>query len=166
LKNCGKRFEEDFAKSFPKEVFIYRLRDNAGAWSGHEIGDKGNNGIRFTTTNICDFIAYSSRCNKLLLLELKSFKGKSCPFTNLKEHQIKSLYKEGQKGGAEAYFILNFRDLNETFAVKVELIYNFYQKSERKSFDYGWCKENGLFIAGKLKRTRYEYQVETLMQYG
>jgi recombination protein U len=166
LKNCGKIFEEDFAKSFEKEVFIYKLRDSAGAWNGQEERNKSNGGIRFTTTNICDFIVYSNKSNKLLLLELKSFKGKSCPFSNLKEHQIKSLYLEGQKEGLKAYFVLNFRDLIETYAIDAELIYDFYKRSERKSFDYNWCKENGVFIAGELKRTRFEYQVERLMQGG
>ena len=161
MKNYGKLFEEDFARSFPKEVFIYRLRDSAGAWNSQGIGDKG---IRFTTTNICDFIAYSGKANKLLLLELKSFKGKSCPFTNLKWHQIKSLYTEGKKDKVEAYFILNFRDFNnETYAVKSEHIYEFYEKGERKSFSHDWCKSNGVLIKGKLKRTRWEYDVEELL---
>ena len=68
------------------------------------------------------------------------------------------MYEEGHKEGVEAYFILNFRDLNKTFGVSAELIYSFYQKSERKNIDYGWCKDNGLFIAGKLKRTRYKFK--------
>jgi len=162
VKNCGKTFEEDFAKSF-KDIFIYRLRDNAGAWNESVIRNNGKNGIRFTTTNICDFIAYSNKSNKLLLLELKSFKGKSCPFTNFKKHQIEGLYIEGKKEGVEAYAILNFRDLNETFGVRAELIYEFYEKGERKSFSYEFCKEQGVLIVGRLKRTRWEYDVEELL---
>lgn len=160
MKNAGKIFESDFVKSFRKEVFIYRVRDNTGAWSGNNVG---NNVVRFTSQNMCDFIAYSNKSNKLLLLELKSFKGKSCPLVNIKEHQIKMMYIEGQKAGVQAYFILNFRDLNETYAVKADRIYDFYKQSDRKSFDYAWCKENGIFIVGKLKRTRYEYVVESLL---
>lgn len=164
MKNCGKIFEEDFARSFPEEVFIYRLRDSVGAWSGQGRADNRDKGTRFTTTNICDFIAYSSKANKLLLLELKSFRGKSCPFANLKKHQIMSLYKEGQKEGVESYFILNFRTLNETFAVRVELIYECYIKSERKSFSYEWCRSNSVFIEGRMNRTRWKYDVERLLQ--
>lgn len=163
MKNCGKIFEEDFARSFPKEAFIYRLRDNVGAWNGQGIGDNRDKGIRFTTTNICDFIAYSSKANKLLLLELKSFKGKSCPFSNLKKHQVEEMYIQGIKDGVEAYFILHFSNFSKTFGIKAELIYEFYKKSERKSFSYEWCKEQGVLIEGRLKRTRWEYEVEELL---
>jgi Penicillin-binding protein-related factor A, putative recombinase len=166
LKNCGKIFEEDIANSFRsnKGLFVCRLNDNSGAWQGNEKSDNSNEKVRFTPKNICDFIIYSNKSNKLLLLELKSFKGKSCPFTNLKEHQIKSLYNGGQKEGTEAYFILNFRDINETYAIRVELIYDFYYKSEKRSFSYEWCKINGLRIKGISRRTRWKYEVEELFK--
>jgi len=165
VKNCGKIFEEDFAKSFRsnKGLFVQRLNDNSGAWQGNGKSDNGNEKVRFTPKNICDFIIYSNKSNKLLLLELKSFKGKSCPFTNFKKHQIDGLYIEGKKEGVEAYSILNFRDLNETYGVKSEVIYEFYKKGQRKSFSYEWCKSNGLCIKGNLKRTRWEYNVEELL---
>ena len=163
MKNCGKSFEEDIANSFRsnKELFVRRLNDNSGAWKGKS--DNSNGKVRFTPKNICDFIIYSNKSNKLLLLELKSFKGKSYPFSNLKEHQIKSLYVEGKKEGIESYIVLNFRDLNKTFCVRAELIYEFYEKGERKSFSYEWCKSNGLCISGRLKKKRWEYDVESLL---
>ncbi len=166
MKNCGKIFEEDFANSFRsnKGLFVLRLNDNSGAWKGNGKSDNSNGKVRFTPKNICDFIVYSNESNKLLLLELKSFKGKSCPFSNLKEHQIKGLYAEGKREGIESYMVLNFRDLkNETYAVKSEHIYEFYEKAERKSLSYEFCKEHGVLIVGRLKRTRWEYDVESLL---
>lgn len=157
-KNAGKIFEEDFADSFPDTVFIYRLRDTSSSWQG-----AGNGKSRFTVKNICDFIAYSNISNTLLLLELKSFQGKSCPFSNLKPHQVKSLYIEGQKDGVKAYFILNFRDLEETYAIDAELIYQFWEKAERKSFSIDWCRENGTLIEQEIKVTHFKYKVDKLL---
>lgn len=159
MKNQGKIFEEDFANSFPENIFIYRLRDTSSSWQN----DNNNSKSRFTVKNICDFIAFSNINKKILLLELKSFKGSSCPFSNVKTHQIESLYVESKKEGINAYFILNFRDKSETFAVKAEKIYKFYRNSERKSFDYNWCSENGIFIDSRLKRTRFAYSIDKLL---
>lgn len=156
MENKGKAFERDFASSFPNYVFNYRLKDSSSSWGN----DKSNNKSRFTSKNICDFIAYSSNKGKLFLLELKSVQGKSCPFENLKLHQINSLYIESKKTGVEAYFIFNFRSYNnQTFAVTADKIYDFYNNSNRKSFSLDWCKENGIYINCKLKRVRYRYDI-------
>lgn len=160
MKNQGKIFEEDFANSFPENVFIYRLRDTSSSWQN----DNNNSKSRFTVKNICDFIAFNNINKRILLLELKSFKGKSCTFSNVKIHQIESLYAQCLKDGVDAYFIFNFRDISETFAVKAEKIYQFYENSERKSFNYNWCSENGIFIDSRLKRTRFAYSIEKLLE--
>lgn len=156
MENKGKMFERDFASSFPNYVFTYRLKDTSSSWAN----DKSNNKSRFTSKNICDFIAYSSNQGKLFLLELKSIQGKSCSFKNLKLHQINSLYIKSKKPGVEAYFIFNFRSYNnENFAVTADKIYDFYNNSNRKGFSLEWCKENGIFINCKLKRVRYSYDI-------
>lgn len=156
MENRGKSFEKDFVSSFSKEIFIYRLKDSSSSWGN----DKSNIKSRFTSKNICDFIVYSSNQGKLFLLELKSVQGKSCPFENLKLHQINSLYIESKKLGIEAYFIFNFRSYNnQTFAVTADKIYDFYNNSNRKSFSLEWCEENGIFISCKLKRVRYSYDI-------
>ena len=46
MKNEGKKFEEDFKKSVPKNLFYYRFIDGTSAWDG------GN--ARFQAKNICD----------------------------------------------------------------------------------------------------------------
>jgi len=160
LKNAGKIFEDDFANSFNNNVFIYRLRDTSSSWQGT---GEGQSKSRFTVKNVCDFIAYSFITNKLLLLELKSFKGKSCPFSNLKAHQIKGLFEYGKKDGVYSYFILNFRDLNETYALKIDLIYNYWIESKTKSFPISWCRENGILIPQKLKKVHYKFDVEVIL---
>ena len=155
MENRGKAFEKDFVSSFRKDIFTYRLKDSSSSWGN----DKNNVKSRFTPKNICDFIVYSySNQGRLFLLELKSIQGKSCPFKNLKLHQIESLYIESKKTGVEAYFIFNFRSYNnKTFAVTADKIYNFYNNSNSKSFSLEWCRDNGVFINSQLKRTRYKY---------
>ncbi|HBJ1652401.1 Holliday junction resolvase RecU [Clostridium botulinum] len=159
MKNKGKIFEEDFANSFPQNIFIYRLRDTSSSWQN----DNNNSKSRFTVKNICDFIAFSNINKKILLLELKSFKGSSCPFTNIKMHQLEGLYAQSLKDGVGAYFIFNFRDISETYGVKAEKVYAFYENTERRSFSYEWCRENGIFIDSKLKRTRFAYSIDKLL---
>lgn len=113
--------------------------------------------------NPCDFLVYSSISKKLLLLELKSCKGKSCPFSNIKTHQISKLYEYSKKDGVEAYFIFNFREVNQTFAVTAQKIHDFYEQAERKSFCLEWCRNNGILIESKLKRIQYSYDISVLL---
>lgn len=84
-KNPGKTFEEDFISSFPIDMFTYKLRDSAGAWEGVA---KGKGKIRFTPSNVCDFVAHNYYKGETLLMELKSTQAKSMSFTNLKKNQV------------------------------------------------------------------------------
>ncbi|OAA87779.1 Holliday junction resolvase RecU [Clostridium ljungdahlii] len=158
MQNQGKKFEQDFYNSFlssHKKVFIYRLRDSSSAWN---IGEKG----RFTISNMCDFIAFYK---KLLLLELKSFRGKSCPFTNIKKHQVVEMYNSQKNcDDVKAFFIFNFRDLKETYAVNINYIYNIYTERTRKSVSLNFCKENGTLIGQEIKRTRYSYNLKKFLE--
>lgn len=161
MKNEGKIFEEDFAKSFSSSTFIYRLRDTSSSWQND---NNTSCKSRFSVKNICDYIVFSNISKNLLLIELKSVKGNSCPFNNVKTHQINNLYTESKKEGIKAYFIFNFRSIRETYALKAENVYEFYKNSERRSFNYQWCKEYGIFIESKLKRTRFTYEISSLLE--
>lgn len=156
-KNEGKRFEEDFANSFSNNVFIYRLKDTSSGWS--------NGGVsRFTVKNACDFIAYNAITNNILMIECKSFLKKSCPMGNVKKHQIMELYNnQNERDNTECYFILNFRDLEETYAVNVNYIYNLYI-NDKKSISHKFCIENGILIEQKKLKTRYSYNINGLFK--
>jgi recombination protein U len=164
MKNPGKLFEEDFMESFPCDMFTYRLRDSSGAWGddNKELSN-GKNRARFTPTNICDFVVHNYINHETLFLELKSTQQKSMSFTNLKKHQIKGLYKAGKYNGVKAFFIFNFRTFGETYAINAELINEFYEKAERKSFSIEWCREHGILIESKIKRTRLDYNIDKLL---
>lgn len=145
MKNEGKLFENDFAKSF-KDIFILRLKDSASGWNN-------GNMSRFTVNNPCDFISINIYNNKVLLLELKSFNGKSCPFSNFKKHQIDELNEYALKfDHTQCYFILNFRELDVTYAVRATDIYKIYiDKEGRKSVSIKFCEENGIKIKQEKK---------------
>jgi recombination protein U len=151
-KNDGKKFEEDFRRSTPPEVFVHRVKD-AGSQGQHLFGVR----------NICDFIYY--RQPWLYLLEMKSHKGKSIPFGALTAEQIGGLCEEAsRKVGIKAGFIFNFRDLGETYFVPAWRISEFVFGGGRKSFPVDWCRQVGKRVDQQLVRTRYRYDVDKLLR--
>lgn len=72
--NLGKKFEQKFREcweaTFPKS-FIYRLPDQM-------------NGYKVVSKNPCDFMCFNE--NTLFLIECKTVKGKSFPFSNLTQY--------------------------------------------------------------------------------
>lgn len=111
--NAGKKFENDFKNSVnTDEIFLHRFKDGT-------TGTVNGQMIRFKNKNLCDFLLFKD--GLLVLVELKSFLGKSMPFTNIKDtvdEQQTFLYNlrlEAKKNNVKAYMILNFRDLSETY---------------------------------------------------
>ena len=86
MKNPGKVFEEDIKKSVPKEYWIYRFKDGTANFSGSK-----NENVRFQAHNICDFMIMTKE--NLILLELKSHKGSSIPFSCIRKNQIEEMTK-------------------------------------------------------------------------
>ena len=152
--NEGKKFEEDFKKSMDKyNIWNYRLRDSSGSWSN-------SNGTRFTPKNICDYIAYNN--GGLYLLELKSHKGTSLPYTAISDYQLKGLSNIDYPG-IKAYFIINMRDKEKTYAIEAQKIKKYIETSERKSIPISFMDDEGVEIKGIKKRSRYEYDVGKLL---
>lgn len=156
-QNPGKLFEQDFIDSFSFDIFTFRLRDSTSAWG------EGASKLRFTSNNPCDFLVFSHYNNTLLMLELKSFKGKSIPFTNIKSHQIQALTEKSKLEGVRGLFILNFRDLNETYAIDAEYIDKLYIEG-KKSVPLAYVREHGELIEQKLKKVRYTYNIDKLIK--
>lgn len=153
-KNEGKRFEEDFIKSLPVNVFRLRLKD-AGGWSNAD-------NTRFTPSNPCDFIIQDVR-SKLHMTELKSHKGKSIPYSAMK--QLDELFEYfGKYEMIECTFILNFRDLAETYKIDVLDLKTIQVTHERKSFSIEHIREYGTLIEQKLKRVRYSYNLDNVFK--
>lgn len=150
--NEGKKFEEDIKKSIPSWCWCYRFRDSAGTWQGGE-------NTRFTPSNISDYMVMGDRT--LYLLELKTHKGSSIPFNCLKQAKKMS---EVKHPSVKAYFIINFRDKELTYAVEAVKVQEYISSSTRKSIPYSWCQENGIEIQGTRKRIRFRYDLEEFLR--
>lgn len=144
-KNEGKKFEEDWKNSVPDNVFIERINDTF--YSG--------------VVNIADFIIYAFP--NLFLMELKSDKGKSIPFSRLNNRQLKKLETESKKRGVKAGFVFNFREVEQTYYIDVHDVIDYINRAERKSFPLEWCKQKGLLIKQTKKISRYRYNITELL---
>ena len=146
----GKRFEEDFIKSVPDRCDVTRLKD-AGGWSNAT-------NMRFTSSNPCDFIVWSGNTSRMIKLELKSVAGKSMPFSNIKEHQIDGLCKSSDKG-VWAWFIVNFRSVNETYCIPALAMECEIDMGGRKSLSLARARIVGRKINQTLIRVRWRYNL-------
>lgn len=130
-------------------------------------------GKYFSVKNLCDYLMYKHPI--LYLLELKSSLGQSIPFSNIAEHQLEGLTQANQLKGIEAGFIVNMRDLEETYFFRAEVVNNYilvqtklYEKTKgkegRKSIPIDWMRKNGVLIPQEIKITRYTYDITPLIR--
>lgn len=143
-KNIGKCFEDEIKASIPPEFYIERYKDDTAGFYG--------------VTNPADFRLY--KYPNLFLLELKTHKGKSIPLDKIRPNQIQGMYKAYQHEGIYAGFLLNYRDLEETYYVSVEDMVEFINTTERKSIPVEWCRSYGDKIEQEKKRVRYTYNLD------
>lgn len=162
-KSIGKIFEAEIKASFPSDFYIERYKDDTAGFYG--------------VTNPADYRLY--KYPHLFLWELKTHKGKSLPLAKVRLNQIKGLYKASAHKGIFAGFIINFRDLEETYYVPVRCVvqdyYYFNDAGEiediaptgRKSIPVSWCRTYGERIEQSKKRVRYTYNLaEFFRRYG
>lgn len=148
--NTGKKFEEDIKKSIDDTAFLYRLRDSGGSWQG---GEKS----RFTPSNICDFILFKSP--RMYLLELKSHKGKSIPYTVIKQLDKLLDVANRKLENLQCYLLLNFADLEETYLIEVESVASIKESKSRKSLSIEDVREYGYKVDQVKKKVRYRYKL-------
>ena len=72
----------------------------------------------------------------------------------------KATHYEGVYGG----FLINFRELEETYYITVQDVIQFTQTEERKSIPVEWCRDHGVNIEQKKKRVRYSYDLESWLR--
>lgn len=124
--NYGKIFEKDFKNSIPEEVFFYRFRDSTASWINSEK-------LSFSTSNISDCLLFNG--TKLYILELKTVKGKSFSFKNVRDNQLKEMLKASKFTGIVAGFVINFRDVEKTVFIEVNEFYDIMNRCGKKSFN-------------------------------
>lgn len=153
--NSGKRFENNFKNSVPKDIFYYRFRDGSSSWGGNEK-------VRFQQTNICDCMLFDGKV--LYLLELKSTKQKSLPFNNIKKHQIEDLLKAKKYSQIICGLIIEFSGLNECYFVEIEQFKGFYDNADRKSLPIDYCRKNGIKIDLEMKKINKKLDIKSMIE--
>lgn len=154
ILKSGKKFEKEWRDSIPQDVFFYRFRDGTSAW-----GNQDN--TRFQQTNMCDCEMFDGY--NLYLLELKSHKGKSLPFSAIRKNQLEELVKANTYKNIIAGFVINFTDVGKTFFVWAVDVFDFIRLSERKSIPIDWCDTFGYKIFGQLKKVNYKWDIESFI---
>lgn len=143
--NIGKTFEQEFKECVPPGYYLYRLKDDTSGFYG--------------VSNPCDYILF--RSPYLFLVELKTHKGKSIPIAKIRPNQIQGMEKATHYEGVYGGFLVNFRELEETYYITVQDVIQFTQTEERKSIPVEWCRDHGVKIEQKKKRVRYSYDLES-----
>jgi recombination protein U len=150
----GKRFENNFKKSVPSNIFFYRFKDGSSAWGG-------NDKVRFQSSNICDCELFDG--NRLYLLELKSIKGKSIPFSNIRENQLKELSEAQKFKNIIAGIVIEFNELDRAFFMHIDNVIEFMLNGGRKSIPLAYCKEKGIEIEVEKKRVNNSFNIKRLL---
>ena len=150
----GKRFENNFKKSVPSDIFFYRFKDGSSAWGG-------NDKVRFQSSNICDCELFDG--NRLYLLELKSIKGKSIPFGNIRENQLKELSEAQKFKNIIAGIVIEFNELERAFFIDIKNVIEFMKTSDRKSIPLDYLEIEGIEIEVTKKRTNCSFNIRKLL---
>lgn len=158
-KDAGKIFENEIKASIPPEFFTERYKDDTAGFRG--------------VANPADFRIYKYPFT--FLWELKTHKGKSIPLAKIRSSQLKGMRKAYPYRGVYCGFLLNYRDLEETYYIAFcDLVTDYYILNDeeeyeikpkgRKSIPVEWCRDNGIRIQQTKKRVRYSYDVADLLR--
>ena len=150
----GKRFENNFKKSVPSDIFFYRFKDGSSAWGG-------NDKVRFQSSNICDCELFDG--NRLYLLELKSIKGKSIPFGNIRENQLKELSEAQKFKNIIAGIVIEFNELERAFFIDIKNVIEFMKTSDRKSIPLDYLEIEGIEIEVTKKKVNCNFNIRKLL---
>lgn len=150
----GKRFENNFKKSVPSNIFFYRFKDGTASW------DKGSL-TRFQQKNICDCMLFDG--SRLYLFELKSIKGKSIPFSNIRENQLKELSKAQKFKNIIAGIVIEFNELDRAFFIDIKNVIEFMNTSDRKSIPLDYLEIEGIEIEVTKKKVNCNFNIRKLL---
>ena len=167
MKNVGKIFEQDFAKSAPPYALLYRLPDAAQSFGGC-------NNLRFSSKSPFDYLLWDSSMRILYALELKTVKGKSISFERTKEahgeihwYQIAELEKWSKYNGIAAGLIIEFRELETAVFIDIAEFKRLIDIIPKKSFNFNDLETNNVkyTIIGQTKlRSRYRYDIDGFLK--
>jgi penicillin-binding protein-related factor A (putative recombinase) len=164
-KGTGKLFEEEIQTSCKEQkIWFFRVRDvNPMAIKP---------GFK-TAENPYDALIYKD--GYLFPSELKSTKGKSLPFKNIKDHQIESLVSSNTYDDKIIPgFIINFSELERAFFLHIDCFVKYRElalagekecegkKVNDKSVTLDYCEGFGMEIVGHKKKVKMRWYVNKL----
>lgn len=157
--NTGKIFEKSFRKSIPdsENVYCYRLKDGTASWN---MGNSEN--VRFQAENIADFFLFYDKY--LLILELKSHRGKSLPLNKVRSNQIKEMTEASKKLGVIPFLIVFFSDIERCFALRINTFNDFAKNNDRKSIPLSFFEEEAIEIGVKKLKTNYKFDINSFLE--
>lgn len=162
MRNKGYVLQDNIKKSCDKQdILFYRFKDSPFSFANSEK-------TKFTTNNICDCMVFL--VNKLLFVELKSTKGKSFSFTEHSLRQLNDINKIiHNKNGYKRFnvygcFIIEFRELEETYFIEVQNIIKYLEENNTKTINIKKYKERGKYIKvdQEILRKNYRYDIRKL----
>lgn len=160
--NKGYVLQDNIKKSCEKQdILFYRFKDSPFSFAN---SDK----TKFTTNNICDCMVFLA--NKLMFIELKSVKGKSFSFTEHSLRQLNDINKIiHNKNGYKRFnvygcFIIEFRELEETYFIEVQNIIKYLDENNTKTINIKKYKEKDKYIKvdQEILRKNYRYDIRKL----
>lgn len=150
----GKRLENNFKLSVPSDIFFYRFKDGTSSWGGNEM-------TRFQAKNISDCLMFDG--SRLFLVELKSTKGKSLPFSNIRTSQIEDLSKANKFKNIVAGFFIEFNEIDRAFFIKIEDFISFQKTSSRKSIPIEELEKSGTEVETTKLRVNNRFNVKKMI---
>lgn len=163
-QSVGKVFEQNFKKSCPDYLLVYRPPDAAQSF---DMSSK----LRFSQRSPCDFMIFDSVGRLFYTLELKTFQN-SCSFERKKGdkgiipfHQIESLKKFATHQNVCSGLILDFRKTDNTYFLRIEEWDGLVNSIDKKSFNecdlLKYC--NPILIDKKKLKVNWKYNVEKFL---
>jgi recombination protein U len=102
----------------------------------------------------------------LYLLELKSHKGKSIPFSAIRQNQVTELSKASTYKNMICGSIVNFRDVERTYFVSAVKVEYFLAHADRQSIPIAWFETEGCEIKGRKLKVHFRWNIEEFLKEG
>ena len=162
-KNVGKVFEDNWKKSCPNWLFVYRPPD---ASQSFDMGSK----LRFSNKSPCDYFLYNGE--RLWTIELKSVAGTSISFEREKEdngvihfYQVENLKNFSEYKNVISGFLVDFRGSDNTYFLNIKEWDDLINSIDKKSFNETDLLKfaNPVLIDKKKLKVNYRYNVEKFL---
>ena len=159
-KSVGKVFEENWKKSVPENIWIYRPPDAAQSFNQ-------SSNLRFSQKSPCDYMMFDG--SHFFCLELKSVAGKSISFERDKRdkgvihyHQIEYLKSCLNFKNVIPGLIIDFRGADNTWFLHIKEWDGLINSIDKKSFNESdlLSYSHPILISKKKLKVNYKYNIQ------